>query len=540
MNDQIKRYIDPIKNFWRALTKKKKIIILSSLGGVILLSVIIGIVLNQQPYVVLYPGLDQTEAVDVMNELKDRDVSYKEDNGTIYVPKDKENALRMDLSNEGYPKTAPNYDFFTSNVNVMSTDYEKKTIERYQLNQRLEAVIKTLDCIKNANVTISIPESSSYAWDTDAAKPSASVTVQLATGKTLNASQVGGIKQLVAKSVPNLSTDDVAVIDTATGNELSAASDNKTAVDISEFKLQIENEYEQDIEKSVLKVLTPIFGEGNVQVTAKSIMDVDKKVKEALSYTPSTDNKGVISKSTENSEKETGGDAAGGAVGTETNADTTTYTGVTTDGNTIYTKDEKTYEYLVSQVKEQIQSDAATVQDMTISVAVNKEAMDDAQKQEISKLIAYAAAIQPEKVAVYNSAFINSNAVDTGAQPAGQDVNRLVLFAGAAVLNLLFILLIVFIIISKQRKKKLLALLEAPVVEEQPVEQTGENAAVAKALSAEEEAAEKARRELEAIHAAQQSREQGIRKELQDFSSQNPEIAAQLIKSWLRGEDSDG
>ena len=33
------------------------------------------------------------------------------------------------------------------------------------------------------------------------------------------------------------------------------------------------------------------------------------------------------------------------------------------------------------------------------------------------------------------------------------------------------------------------------------------------------------------------SKDEALKKELKDFSSQNPEIAAQLIRTWLRGED---
>ena len=82
MNIQIKKYIDPIVNFWGNLTKKKKIIILSVFGGIVLISVIAGILLNVQPYVVLYPGMEHEEAVEVMNELRERNIRYKEDNGT--------------------------------------------------------------------------------------------------------------------------------------------------------------------------------------------------------------------------------------------------------------------------------------------------------------------------------------------------------------------------------------------------------------------------------------------------------------------------
>ncbi|WP_312693484.1 flagellar basal-body MS-ring/collar protein FliF [Caproiciproducens sp.] len=541
MNIQIKKYIDPIVNFWGNLTKKKKIIILSVFGGIVLISVIAGILLNVQPYVVLYPGMDHEEAVEVMNELRDRNISYKEDNGTISVPKDKENALRMELANEGHPKTAPNYDFFTKNVDIMSTDFEKKTIEKYQLNQRLEAVIKTLDCIQNANVTISVPDSSGYAWDENAEATTASVTVTLASGKTLESSQVNGIKQLVAKSVPNLKTDDVAVIDTKTGNELSA-SDGGSQVNISQFKLTIENEYEKDIEKNVLKVLTPVFGENNVKVTAKSIMDVDKKVQEIITYNPATkDNKGVINESNTQKEQETGGQKTGGAAGTESNTETTTYPGVTVNGDTIYTKDVETYKYLVSQVKEQIQGDAASVQDMTISIAVNKEQMSDTQKQEIAKLAAYAAAIKPEKVAVYNSVFPGAvqpaNASASGLLP----LNTILVLGGAALLTLL-IVIVVAVIVARRRKKKRMSQLAELEGQENPEEETSlKSRLVEENPEAPEE--EKKTVELKAIEdarAEKASKEEALTKEIQDFSSQNPEIAAQLIRAWLRGDDSDG
>jgi flagellar M-ring protein FliF len=541
MNIQIKKYIDPIKNFWGNLTKKKKIISMSILGGIILISVIAGILLNVQPFVVLYPGLDKEEAVEVMNALKDRNVSYKEDNGTIYVPKDQENALRMDLSNEGHPKTAPNYDFFTKNINIMSTDYEKKTIEKYQLNQRLEAVIKTLKSIENANVTISIPESSGYAWEENAATPTASVTVKLASGKTLEAAQVNGIKQLVSKSVPNMKAEDVAVIDTATGDELSSSGSSGSQVDISELKLTIEKEYEKDIEKKVLSVLTPIYGANNVKVTAKSIMDVDKKVQEIITYKPSADNKGVITESNTQKEQQQKAQAnAGGTAGTQTNTEVTNYPGVTVNGNVIYTKDNQSYKYLVSQVKEQIQGDAASVKDMTISVAINKGTMGASEKQDISKSIAYAAAILPEKVAVFNTAFADSAktvGANTSPVPA---LNQIIVIGGAAVLTLLLVLLFVFIGMARKRKKQL-----AAFVQQSEENEIDENIPLKDRLIDEEESPktrqeEVALKAIEQARAAKASKEEALTKEIQEFSSQNPEIAAQLIRTWLRGDDNDG
>lgn len=590
MNIQLKRYIDPIINFWKKLAKKKKIIILSSLAGIILVAVIIEILLSRPSFTVLYPDLSSDEVTDVCDQLKSMNVDYKVDGGTISIPKDKEDTTRMQLANEGYPKSSLNYDFFTGNVNAMTTDSERKIIEKYQLNQRLESVIKTFDSIQNASVTINIPDDNTYAWDTSSSSSSASVTVTLASGKTLTSSQVNGIKQLVAKSVPNLTTDNVAVINTATGNELNGDADSdsgETAVNISEFKRTIEKEYEDDVAANALKVLKPVFGDGNVQVTAKSVMDVDKKVSEILTYIPSTDNKGVISQSSSDQETEKGTGTTGttSAVGAQSNTESssssdssTSYTGVTVSGDTIYTKDQQTYNYLVSQTKEQIQGDAASLTDMTISVVVNQETMEDTQKAEISKLVAYAAAIDPSKVTVYNGLFADQSAQSAGASTPRQTPNLLYIAAGAGAIGLLLIALIVLWVLSASRKKKLNRLITqnmamnavdipAGVPETGPGENRQDGSAekaaeasgvdekdkkrpkasagslkIAEMSDADEEEKKTAseRKQLEALHAAQQSRENELRKDLQEFSSQNPEIVAQLIRSWLRGDDNDG
>ena len=462
------------------------------------------------------------------------------------VPKDEENSLRMDLANMGYPKTAPNYDFFTSNTDVMTTDYEKKTIEKYQLNQRLEAVIETLDGVKNANVTISIPEENTYAWSKDTTKPTASVSITLYGENSLNTKQVNGIKQLVSKSVPNLTAENVAVIDTSSGEELGGASDGSSQVDLSQFKRTIEKAYENDVESSVMKVLGPVFGANNVGITAKSVMDVDKKIQEIITYKPSTEggNTGVISDG-----------ASGGAAGAETNSDITTYPGVTVDGNTIYAKDEKSYKYLVSQVKEQVQGDAASIKDLTISVVINQQMMNDTQRTQIANLVAHAAAIDPSKVVVYNAPFAEKPAAETASNGLiTPEMTRILIFVGIGAAALL-LLIIILLAVTRARKRKMVEAEgeEIPVPEDfyeltpvsgqEPEEEAEEDPEALAREQARKEAEEALRSKKEALEALEKSREvrsgkeEVLRGKLKDFAAQNPEIAAQLIRTWLRGDD---
>jgi len=565
MNEQIKKYIDPIKNFWGKLTKKVKIIIFSVLGGIIVVSLVLGILMNQTKYVVLYPKLSTSEATEIMNELASSNISYKESGGTISVPSDQENSLRMQFANEGYPKSTTNYDFFTKNISIMTTDAERKTIEQYQLNQRLEAVIKTIDAISDANVTITVPETSSYAWDDNKAVSTASVAVALNTGKTLSTTNVAGIKQLVAKSVPNMTVDNVAVIDKATGDELnSKVSEASTQIDISQFKLEIQKQYENDMKKKILSVLQPLYGLAHVNATVTCTMDIDKKIAENIIYTPSKDNRGVINKeTTENGLTTSGASSAGGVAGTTTNtggtssttastassaaSTTTTYPGITVNGNTIYSTNNASYEYLVTQMKQQIQGDAASVKDLSVAVVIDNAAMTDQQKKQISSLVATAASVQAGKVSVYSSKFFTESVnpvIPTGLF-AGIDTKTLSI--GGAVLGVFLLSIIAFVIIASNRKKKMRLMIaglnaEAPNEDEESEEVEAPFEEVSTENIGEDFGAgdKKAPITIDAIQSHRDSldsKDEALKKELHDFSSQNPEIAAQLIRTWLRGDD---
>ncbi|HEX3037479.1 MAG TPA: flagellar basal-body MS-ring/collar protein FliF [Oscillospiraceae bacterium] len=570
MNEQIKKYIDPIKNFWGKLTKKVKIIIFSVLGGLIVLSLILGIIMNQPKYTVLYPKLSNTEATEVMNVLKDLNVDYKENGGTISVPSDKENSLRMQLANQGYPKSTTNYDFFTKNVSIMTTDAERKTIAEYQLNQRLEAVIKTLDPISDANVTITIPETSNFVWDDNKTVATASVAVSLNTGKTLTTTNVAGIKQLVAKSVPNMTTDNVAVIDKATGDELSSTvSAASTQVDISQFKLEIQKQYENDMKKKILSLLQPVYGAAHVNATVTCNMDLDKKIADSIIYTPSKDNRGVINKeTTEKGQTTSSPSSVGGVAGATTNtggtstaststtstasgstgSTTTTYPGITVNGNTIYSTDNASYEYLVSQMKQQVQGDAASVKDLSVAVVIDNAAMTDQQKAQISSMVANAASIQANKVSVFNSKFFTESSM---AQPtvgplAGIDTK--VLIIGGAILGIILLAVIAFIIISNQKKQKMRQMIAGLNAQEpnEDEEESDEMEEPFEEISTEDIGEDfgtgdkKAPIVIDDIQSHRESldsKDEALKKELHDFSSQNPEIAAQLIRTWLRGDD---
>ena len=78
---------------------------------------------------------------------------------------------------------------FTENIDFMTTDYEKRKYEIFQLQERLQGSIETIGGVESAIVTINVPEEKNFAWETDKKESSASVKINLKNGYSLSPSQ---------------------------------------------------------------------------------------------------------------------------------------------------------------------------------------------------------------------------------------------------------------------------------------------------------------------------------------------------------------
>lgn len=522
MNEQIVKLRKNITEFWGKLSKKTKGLIISGIIALIVIALMITFLLNNKEYVVLFKDIDKEEAVEVMQQLQESAVDYKyETDGTILIPQEQENMLRMKLAESGHPRSGSNYDLFTNSIDFMTTDYEKKIYEVFQLQERLQDSIETIDGVEEAIVTITVPEDKSFAWETDKEEASASVKINLVNGKSLTASQTNGVLQLVCKSVQGLKEENVAILD-SDGNSLSV-SDEMLQTNTIKLKLKIEKEFEQETENSVRDFLATMYGPDNVQVSAKCTINFDKKISELLKYIPDEETKKGVPSDTQNEREITGpGKTVGGVAGVETNAEVPTYPGVTVEGDDIYFKDTNAINYLVSQLKEQIEHNPGNIEELTVAVVVNKSKMDEEEINNVKDLVAFSAGVDTSKVALHNMDFYDPDAppvIATDPLEETSNIARQILIYGGIALAVIAILsFIISIIIRKRRKKK-------------AAEAEGANKNEGKDPN------NYSLQDVQEEIKVQETKEQVIKKQLQEFTRSNPEIAAQLIRTWIKGDD---
>ena len=242
MQERVKGYLDKIKQWWKAVNKKAKVLLVGGLFAVLAAIAIVVLVNVNQPYTVLFTGLNQTELTTIVSYLSDNGVTnyriQKED--TILVPKNQEAQLKADLILQGYPSSGFAYSTYLDNVGSLTTESERNTLFLYELQDRIAAVIRCFDHVKDAYVNIAQGEDHTYVLDSgNVIEATASVTVTMEPGTMLSDGQVEAIRNLVSKSVQGLEIENVAIGD-AQGNTYSAGDVFGDIQDVSALKLKLD------------------------------------------------------------------------------------------------------------------------------------------------------------------------------------------------------------------------------------------------------------------------------------------------------------
>ncbi|MDO5062375.1 MAG: flagellar basal-body MS-ring/collar protein FliF [Peptostreptococcaceae bacterium] len=565
MNEKVKFYLERIKGTIGGLSgkRKKQIVVMTLL--ILVISIGTAAFLNAKSYNMLFTGLNEQEASEIMGKLQSKGVSYKyEDGGTILVDAKEEEKIKAELVYEGYPKSGFTYDVFKSNIDLMTTDFEKNNYKLFDLQDRIGATIRLFDGVKDAKVTIALGEDRRYVLDAnEKTQASASVVVIMNAGGSPTPEQVKGIQRLVAKSIPQLDIANVAVLD-GDGNDVSQADSLQS--ELAKLKADFETQIENSVKSKVINVLAPFYGEENIRVSVKATVDMNKKIRESINYslpketvndseekqTPKTagettqeaDDQGDVkpkegqdkierptpikSRESINQEITRDKEQVGGVAGTESNADIPIYGGnLPINGKEAHIVNQNDIDYLVNQIKEQTQIDSGIVEDMMISVSLNTSSNPGIAKEEVISLVGNASGIarekQASKITVVSGAFYDPKAdeVVPGETPSVTEQYKIwIIGAAGAFIFALLVTIIVSIILRKKRKKK-----------QASMQVASPRAQVLAVDPAQDEESE--------IISVKNEKTLELRNNIRDFATDNPEISAQLLRSWLRGEGED-
>ena len=558
--DKVKNALLKAGNFIKtkasSLSKKVLIGLISGVAVVVVSLIVLAIILGQPRYAVLYKDVSNAEAGDMLTYARETlgitDIKQNA-NGDILVPQDKVEKIRADMSMGGFPKSTFNYDIWNGGSSMFSTQTELLELQKQQLQDRLMATLRWYEGVYDAIVTLNIPENSSYVISTSRVESSAAVT--LGVKGELTAEQIDGMYNLVANSVPGLKRDNITITD-QTGRQLFAIYDEGSSTDEESKRLQLyyqrmdySDRLRRSYEDSIKTVMENTFEEVNVSVGLN--LDFNKEVLEEIDYwSHNTDEDGnmfgIVSE--EHWSNAAGGIAAeGGLIGTTTNADISPdYPTLTVgeDGE-FYQEANRDIIYKVSETKRQIEKDGYSIANLSAAVVVKSNVnLTNDEETNWRSVIANAIGADIANVSIQTAPFIesNGNVIDSSSiQVSASATQSMVMLLIIVVLGIILIVLLILSLRSPGLRKKQRKGGSSNIPAAAGAGAGGYGAESSDGMEAfGMAAAVQNNDEFELLSLSDEqpeTRDEALKREIQDFSKQNPEIVAQLIRSLIRGDD---
>lgn len=241
---------------------------------------------SQKPnYTMLYGSLDSKDAGEVIDALQSSGIEFTVDQstGSIMVSSSQLHTARMQLAREGLPQgNSMGFELLQEDQGFGTSQFIET--KRYQraLEGELGRTISELRNVSAARIHLAIPKRSVFLRERS--NPTASVMVELYSGRTLNDEQVAAIVHLVSSSVPHLTAENVTVVDQK-GNLLSSRDmDGSAAPTSSQFSYN--RKLEQTYSKRIRDLLEPIVGAGKVRASINADLDFTVTERTEETYNP--------------------------------------------------------------------------------------------------------------------------------------------------------------------------------------------------------------------------------------------------------------
>lgn len=540
MEDKAKDIWSKAKGFAGGLSKTVKIIAAAVLVAVLVAVAVVVSLNSNTEYEVLFTGLNAEDLRSIQTYLGDEGLTDYKIQGadTIQVPKGKGDQLKAQLISQGYPKTGTDYSLYMKNISALSTESDRAQLVLYELQDSLGGLIRHFDGVKDAVVRITPSEDRRYVLgQDDALEAKATVVVTMKDEQLLSENLVECIRNTVSHSVKGLDVEEVAISDSL-GNPYDGVN-SPNGSSLAEQKQEYEEMYRKQLERQALNILIPIFGEENVAVSADVSVDVSSSVSESTVYSKPNgigndeEGTGLIGNEKWDTELTAGEEGISGPVGEAPNSDINTYVQQARpngDMDALKSSGEKQYDN--NKTITQQQQAGPRIVDRSVAVSINNTVPNTAIPDDLVAHVARAVGIpeadQNEKVSILVQPFWppenGQQAVTDPIVNPFADIPLWVYLALLAGLFLFMVLFTVFILLGRHRNNRQMMPLE-PVPEVGPAEDEQEEA---------EETPEPAGADIMDVHT---ERSMELRKSVREMAENNPEIAAQMIKALLRGDE---
>lgn len=314
---------------------------------------------------VLFSGLSQQDAAEVVQRLRDLNVPYRlsENGAAIMVPSSQVYEIRLTMAGDGLPRGGGvGFEVFDE-VGLGTTDFVNRLNFQRAMQGELARTIRQFQQVQEARVHIATPRESVFIEDE---KPvTASISVQMRGREQLTQHQIQSVVNLVAAAVPGLSDDNITLVDTA-GRLLYRKKGDMDAV-LSGTQLEYQHKIEETARRKVESMLEEVVGISRVRASVTADIDFSRVNLTEESFDPEEQ---VIRSEQLLTESDQRGDQARGIPGVK--GELATFAGADGGGaGSAYQRSNVTRNYEISRQTRHVQESGGGVRRLSVAVMVD-------------------------------------------------------------------------------------------------------------------------------------------------------------------------
>lgn len=347
--------MDQLVSVWNAQSPARRVTVIGA--SILVILAVLGLtrVASNPTMALLYSGLEESAAGEIVKEIEQQGIEYDVNGGSIYVPESQRDSLRLTLAAEGLPNNSNKGYELLDNLSGFGTTSQMFDAAYWRAKEgELARTIVSSAHIVNARVHIANSSNNPFQRNV---KTTASISVTTAAG-ILSPLQAKALKYLVASAVPGLLAEDVSVID-GEGGLIGAENDSSGQTSAEDRA--------SSLKERVLRLMEARVGTGNAVVEVSVDTVTESELIRERRFDP--DERVVISTDSEersNNSEDSGnpnvtvasnlpdGDAAGGGNSTSQNSES-----------------RERVNYEVSETTREITKVPGAIKRLTVAVLVN-------------------------------------------------------------------------------------------------------------------------------------------------------------------------
>lgn len=351
-------------NVWMGLDTKRQVTVVAATLAIFLAILGMSRIATAPTMTLLYAGLENGAAGEVVRALEQRGVPFEVRGGSIFVDAQDRDQLRLTLASEGLPANSSRGYELLDTLSGFGTTSQMFDATYWRAKEgELARTIISSPYVASARVHIASTGSNPFQRSVT---PTASVSINPHGGQ-FSAQQAKAIRYLVASAVAGLAAEDVAVID-ANGALLDPGDDIAPAAG-ADGKAQ-------ELKERVERLLEARVGPGNVVVEVS--VDTVTETEEIRERRFDPQERVVISTDTEE-RTSTASEAGSADVTVASNLPD----GEGAGGDSASSQDSETRErvnYEVSETERAVVKAAGAIRRITVAVLVNEPVAADGQQ----------------------------------------------------------------------------------------------------------------------------------------------------------------